>query len=401
MLLVLSVLLGVSLYHTMDILPISLRQGQMHPFPTDAVPKLYPRQHGGKSNERIKVVIFAKHKTGSTMSLDMFKKHGDFYTVFEPLNYYYIDQIVDTGTKTVNLSLNCNFEGLDHTERKQRNSWVRNRVMCPYGIKSPPCYRGITSSAVGDICRNSSHIAVKVIVMRRIQELYPLMEDGVKVIHLLRDPRGMINSRLRVVPNLKNTPTPRYEVAEQYCHNALMDLWSMRQVILANPRTWKSSYYLLRYEDLATQPNKTVHAIYQMLGLTPDKHVQKWLSDMESQNRNNDTTDFVKYKRPFRSGEDAGHFRSRRRSLNPRMTSQKWRWSLSWENVHLVQRACDKYMDILGYRPVDQRTLRGNVGGVLLENLDLGKVFGLWYAKYVFCQAIWLVTNLGMIKSPW
>ena len=347
----------------MGILPLPLQQGEVRLLPREIVPKLYPRQHGGKGNERIKIVIYAKHKTGSSLTLLMFYKHNDFFTVFEPLNFLNINQILDTGTEIVNSSVNCNFEGWDHTGRRQRNIWVHDHVWCQNGI-GRTCPRGITSRVASDICRNSSHIAVKVIVMRRIEELYPLMEDGVKVIHLLRDPRGMISSRLGVVPNLKKNPVARYDVAQQYCDNALIDLWSMRQVILANAKTWKSSYYLLRYEDLAMQPQKTVYAIYRMLGLTPDKQLQKWLTYMEAQNRINDT----------QSGEHAGHALSRHR---PRNISEKWRLSLSWENTHLVQQACDRYMGILGYRHVNKQTLKGDIGGVLLENLDLGEIFGL------------------------
>ena len=222
--LALSILLVASLYRTMGILPLPLQQGEVRLLPREIVPQLYPRQHGGKGNERIKIVIYAKHKTGSSLTLLMFYKHNDFFTVFEPLNFLNINQILDTGTEIVNSSVNCNFEGWDHTGRRQRNIWVHDHVWCQNGI-GRTCPRGITSRVASDICRNSSHIAVKVIVMRRIEELYPLMEDGVKVIHLLRDPRGMISSRLGVVPNLKKNPVARYDVAQQYCDNALIDLW--------------------------------------------------------------------------------------------------------------------------------------------------------------------------------
>merc|ERR1712193_113635 len=51
----------------------------------------------GRDVEKIKVVVYAKHRTGSTFTLDMFARHKDVFSVFEPLNYYYINQVINLG----------------------------------------------------------------------------------------------------------------------------------------------------------------------------------------------------------------------------------------------------------------------------------------------------------------
>ena len=58
-------------------------------------------------------------------------------------------------------------------------------------------------------CESSALIAMKVIYLCKLEWLLPLMMDqslNVKVVHLVRDPRSTINSRIK-----ENPPTTRVE----------------------------------------------------------------------------------------------------------------------------------------------------------------------------------------------
>ena len=67
--------------------------------------------------------------------------------------------------------------------------------MCPFPVNPLPLNKH---------CESSALIAMKVIYLCKLEWLLPLMMDqslNVKVVHLVRDPRSMINSRIKESPS--------------------------------------------------------------------------------------------------------------------------------------------------------------------------------------------------------
>ena len=82
------------------------------------------------------------------------------------------------------------------------------------------------------------------------------MADGVKIIHLVRDPRGVMSSRLKMDPRLWRDLSVE---AKPYCDEGLKDMEYLETFgNIAHKNYYKhhilDNYHLVRYEDLARMP---------------------------------------------------------------------------------------------------------------------------------------------------
>ena len=66
------------------------------------------------SKPKKNIILYARHRTGSTFTLKMFQRHKDIFTFFEPLNYYYLWQRLDLGAETLERTLACDLAGTFH-----------------------------------------------------------------------------------------------------------------------------------------------------------------------------------------------------------------------------------------------------------------------------------------------
>ena len=82
------------------------------------------------SKPKKSIILYARHRTGSTFTLKMFQRHKDIFTFFEPLNYYYLWQRLDLGAETLKRTLDCDLAGLERSGRRVRDNWVLNTVIC-------------------------------------------------------------------------------------------------------------------------------------------------------------------------------------------------------------------------------------------------------------------------------
>ncbi len=180
----------------------------------------------------LRIVIYSRERSGSTFTLDLFKAHQDTLTVFEPGKLLAgAPASTDTGklltgvqgtTDTVELEndaqgttaqdtgellsrfiFRCNFSGAVAmvTKRAQLRDlwWVSywaKRAFCFDGFYGYRCTDGF--AAVETVCRTRKAIVVKVVSVTSLETLLPLVERGIKVIHVVRDVRAVMNSRKRV-----------------------------------------------------------------------------------------------------------------------------------------------------------------------------------------------------------
>ena len=298
----------------------------------DNLPMRYNPESG------LKIILYAKHRTGSTFTSEIFNRHKDVYTTFEPLNFLYIEQVIDSGVDVINDTLNCRFTQLENTTRDSRRHWVRNNVFCQLERQTAGCPR-VSMRRAEVFCHRHRHVATKLITLRQIETLEPLMAEGVKVIHLVRDPRGVLSSRKPYVSALKSS-IGAYDVSDIYCSGVLKDLAYMRGRYRIRPGHVNRTHFLLRYEDLASKPNQTVQEIYKFLGIKPDDTLRRWTSSLSPQfpiNR------FLR-KAPVKEAP----FSTKRK--DSAKTSSGWRRKLSFQEVNLVQGACQAMMEVMGYR---------------------------------------------------
>ncbi len=103
-----------------------------------------------------------------------------------------------------------------------------------------------------------------------LMELYHIPNIRLKVLHLVRDGRGYIHSKqkLRIMETplgiQKSASTPVCK-ATIYC--MLMNFLSM----LIGRKFFKNDYRLVRYEDLTSNPEREIQAIFEFLGVPFEK----------------------------------------------------------------------------------------------------------------------------------
>ncbi|XP_072033146.1 carbohydrate sulfotransferase 1-like [Amphiura filiformis] len=214
------------------------------------------------------------------------------------------------------------------------------------------------------------NVAMKTI-RASIEDIKELLEENqqenIKIIHIVRDPRGVANSRKllkipasdkkalesylhrnasRAKPSIRNliqsgllvpkSPSPRPTVANQmetvndYCDHLHHDL----QLAIHQHHVLRNRYKIIRYEDLAANPEIMTRKIYSFLGqsIIPGA-VTEWLSDNTNV--------------PYWQSRNENSMGLHKNSIE---TSSRWRRCLSGEELQQVQAVCADVMELLGYK---------------------------------------------------
>ncbi|XP_006814671.1 carbohydrate sulfotransferase 1-like [Saccoglossus kowalevskii] len=184
-------------------------------------------------------------------------------------------------------------------------------------------------------CKNKRHVAVKEIRFYKLDTLRTLAEDpnlNFKIIHLVRDPRAIINSRENSF--FSNHDFKRKRVPWDEVTDLCKDLQHNLDLITTLPQWLKGKYFLVRYEDLALRPLEATRDIYNFSGMPMDEDVEKWVYE------NTQT-------------EQGGDLSTTRNSTE-RVTA--WRNELSFSVIADIQNKCKEPMEMLGYISLQDQT---------------------------------------------
>lgn len=189
------------------------------------------------------------------------------------------------------------------------------------GVHARRCLQQTTSA-----CQQSSIRSVKTIrlSMDNMEELLRIAPD-VKVIHYMRDPRGLAHSRMAA--GLLSAVSNKHirEDAKLYCHRVAHDL-RLRQSL---EKKYPNSFMQLLYEDLAEDPDAVSQKVYDFLGAPLPPEVNKWI-----------------YTSTHASENDGVYGTSR---SDPRKTAFQWREKLTVGMVGTISVACTEMLNFLGY----------------------------------------------------
>lgn len=149
----------------------------------------------------------------------------------------------------------------------------------------------------------------------------------IKVLYLIRDPRGTIESQKRVFGNFDWENVT--EFSRNYCANFREDLNAMEPLFDEYPKNMK----LLRYETLAESPLKVSEELYAFLQLnftaaTKEYIVNKTAAGMSSRSAYGTTR------------------------ANSSAAAYNWRRHISLEAAQVIDSNCKDIYDKLGYLPV-------------------------------------------------
>ncbi|XP_060695055.1 carbohydrate sulfotransferase 1 [Hemiscyllium ocellatum] len=208
-------------------------------------------------------------------------------------------------------------------------------------------------------CIQRPHVAIKTVRIPAIGDLRALVEDprlNLKVIQLVRDPRGILSSRIDTFPDSfrawkiwRNSGRRPYNLDASHLSATCQDFLQSVGTGLARPGWLKGRYMLVRYEDLAREPERKTREMYRFLGVAMDTNVRRWIV------RNT--------RGPGASGNHK--FATVRDSA---ATAEGWRFRLSYDMVELVQSLCNLTLAQLGYRLVNSPEELRNTSVSLAED---------------------------------
>ena len=304
------------------------------------------------------VVLYAKYRTGSTFASAFINYHPTYFFTYEPLHLAEPRTLGKSQNYWISETLNCRFQELHdvwmNSKRfpKYKSLWKR-RTFCFKYNESRTCAMRPINELERD-CASYSLTGTKVILVSSISTLRPLMEQGVKVIHLVRDPRGVINSIFKLSNFRKANNTTvlfglykqrRKEVLsrlQQKCSEIREDLKYVNTQLQSendctNGPCIRQQYHLVRYEDLATDPHKELDRMYSFLGQPPTRELSEWIDDWHGRARG----DRQMTQRPE---SVYGTYRN-----NSTATAFGWRYSTPWDIISQAQSQCRNVLRDLGY----------------------------------------------------
>ena len=180
------------------------------------------------------------------------------------------------------------------------------------------------------ICTKKIVRAAKVVRLHDMQEIpkHFINTNDYKIIYLVRDPRGLINSRLQVISE-KNCPDCVMKVCDEW-----NDFLNKKDTIY---KYWKN-LMIIRYEDFAVNPETWMQKIYEFIGIEAHIDIHSYLeaivkSELGELSQYSKLTHFVDYSVV----------------RNPKKRAFNWVNELPWRIIDKVQQHCTPVFESFGY----------------------------------------------------
>lgn len=343
------------------------------------------------SEGRKHILLLATTRTGSSFVGEFFNQLGEnMFYMFEPL--WHVERMLMLNTVGTDGSLSatayrdvlqglflCDFGPLEkfispppqeHVTpslfRRESSVSLCDEPVCDpvvkdvferYHCKTRRC-GPLNLTLASEYCLSKDHRAIKTVRVRQLDTLQPLLEDprlDIRVIQLVRDPRAILASRMVAFSAKYQTwkawaidgevPEDDEEVKrlKGNCDHIRMSA----EVGLSRPAWLTRRYMLVRYEDIARYPMQKAEEMYRFTGIPFSSKAKEWILS------NTQTTQ-----------EASGVYSTQKNSSEQ---VEKWRFSIPFKLVQVVQKVCGPTMKLFGYRFVEDEKTLVNKSTSLLE----------------------------------
>ncbi|XP_073516045.1 carbohydrate sulfotransferase 4-like [Phyllobates terribilis] len=325
-----------------------------------------------KKPERMHILILSTWRSGSSFTGQIFSQHPDVFYLMEPAWHVWTSlpgqkvKVLKMAVRDlVRSSFLCDMSVFDaYMPGKRYKStlfqWETSRALC-----SPPACKlfqrtdiisqvncrtlckNYPFDAIENSCKTYNHIVVKEVRFFDLQSLYPLLEDpslNLKILHLVRDPRAVFQSRDKASSDLspdnniifrgieKNksmykTEDIPYKLIEEI-YKSQVDIYL--SAINGSHSALDSRYMMVRYEDIIQDPIEKTRQMYLFGTLNFTPKLRSWIHNITH-----------------------GKGRGSKFVINPRdadKVSNAWRHILKFETVQKIQSVCSKAMETFGYK---------------------------------------------------
>ena len=347
------------------------------------------------SAARRNLVIVTHGRSGSTLVGDIFNHHPSVFYMYEPLQTAIRVQtkrnINDKGYKSLaeeflTSVFRCKFDNQDilsDIERYYRkpdhpriSKAIGSPPLCRYEMSDPRwnqrnCKR-MTSEDLGSACIKNYNLTVLKVLIWRIPDnsIKTILsacgppDVNCKVIFLVRDPRAMIPSSRNIGFFGETGPPSALWGTRLYIYKKCTQTEESLELVRKLPDTLRDRVKLLRYEDLAITPLKALAEIYEFAGLPVPESVRTWL-DKTTHSRRGACNSRLDGDSVTCTKDDAWE------------GANRWRWRVPRAEIEVIERYCQRVMNLLGYIPI-------NMSSKLLANTKLPLFKDDYEAKHWF-----------------
>ena len=311
----------------------------------------------------VMVIVLAQWRFGSSVIGEIFNQNPRVFFLYEPL--WVVEQMVRMwripgpftretyyySTKLLHDIFQCKFNDKFTDFVNITNHWggrLRNNAICR---ESKDTCSIPDAEWLREVClKSEGHLVTKVIRgdLGMIKPLVVNEDVNVKVIHLVRDPRGSMASRINYLYHIEQNELahPKYaksgrlkllnlltfehrhrESVEGMCQWLRENVFPPSQV----PDWLKDRYHLLRYEDFAGDPTRVTSELYDFARLRLPVIVEEWVAKNTQASRSAEGTFDVQ--------------------KNSSTLARQWMMDLSETEIGQVEAQCMDVMKTLGYLP--------------------------------------------------
>jgi len=306
------------------------------------------------------ILIATTWRSGSTFLGDLLNHYKGTFYYFEPLHYY--SSLKDL--KTVQSEpdflkslYTCSFNSenigfLTHVSKPPNKFIFENHNFRLWNS----CKNLLPKNAMCFMPDYLNHVCplfpIKLIktVRLRVRKIEKLLGDpamDLKVIVLVRDPRGVYNSR--------NTGPVKNWCKNDLCANPVtgcQDLNNDIQAAFTLESRYPGSVRLVRYEDLSMFPEETARSMLDFLDLPFTEGIAHYIETHTSKEK----LKVVKNKKTKKIERHKDTYGTARNST---ATAFAWRENLGFPETEKIQEACMVPMEKLGYKLVlDEESMR-------------------------------------------
>lgn len=326
----------------------------------DDVPSttMTPTTSSDSSNRRRSLLIYGADRSGTTFISRMFSEDPQVFMIYEPLwvtkRWRRTEPQKDWSNselELVNGILSCNFpdfpmatQFLGHTSRNWAAAPFKNPFQTPNfcnvsdtGQLSCPNLLYMPKFAQERCTTMYKHSVTKVAQVRvpdkMLSSLVPQVfldnpDTDIKVIHILRDPRGSLDSRIKLGWIPKHTSPGFVHQVRYPCEKIAKNVIYGRSL----PEKYQDKYMEVYYQDIAMYPVKTAMRIYSFAGFEIKEDLIKWIVFNTSPSEE------------ALARESGKSFSSVRNST---ANAEKWRNAPAEQN-RIIERECKELMQLLG-----------------------------------------------------
>ena len=270
-------------------------------------------------------VLNGYHKETDEMDANMFQEHAS-------------DREIDKEhrIKLINEFLNKHHKLVDEIEASKLIRHINNPKIGVERLKQYLENRKVmkmcSDSCIHDfedICKKHSVFAFKVLRFRMSSVDLLLADDpSWKIIHLLRDPRGILFSRLHRPHMISSMWKPDVEQdAKKLCQRIHDDVRHRKYL----QEKYPNNFLVMKYEDLAVNPNYEMKRVYDFIDMPVLVNVRRWYAEnMHSKYGDIGITE----------------------RADSNKTANKWKSKISNKLKALMQNECKELLEELDYQVV-------------------------------------------------